>query len=36
VHKIVRSCTVPHDGYRTLSEGMRWVVVAEPAGGGVF
>jgi len=36
VHKIARSCTVPHDGYRALSEGMRRVVVAEPAGGGVF
>ena len=36
VHKIARTCTVPHDGYRALSEGMRRVVVAEPAGGGVF
>jgi hypothetical protein len=36
VHKIARSCTIPHDGYRALSEGMRRLVVAEPAGGGVF
>jgi len=36
LHKIARSCTVPHDGYRALSEGMRRLVVAEPAGGGVF
>jgi len=35
MQKIVRRCTVPHDGYNTLLEGMRRLVVAEPAGGGV-
>jgi len=35
VQQIVRRCTVPHGGCDALLAGMRRLVVAEPAGGGV-
>jgi len=33
VQKITRLCAIPHGGYSALAEGMRRLVLADPAGG---